>query len=93
MLKDLSEYICGQLKYHQHMIQSEIDFLLEIIINFFKFLTISFVALKYLFWHEASTLLKKRPWHRCFPVSFAKFLRTPFLTEHLWLLLLKTRIF
>ena len=27
-------------------------------------------------------------WHRCFPVNFAKFLRTPFFTEHLrWLLL------
>ena len=25
------------------------------------------------------TLLKKRPWHRCFPVNFTKFLRTPFL--------------
>ena len=25
------------------------------------------------------TLLKKRPWHKCFPVSFAKFLRTSFL--------------
>ena len=24
------------------------------------------------------TLLKKRLWHRCFPVNFAKFLRTPF---------------
>ena len=24
-------------------------------------------------------LLKKRIWHRCFPVSFAKFLGTPFL--------------
>ena len=24
-------------------------------------------------------LLKKRPQHRCFPVNFAKFLRTPFL--------------
>ena len=35
-----------------------------------------------------ATLLKKRLWHRCFPVNFAKFLRTPFLTEHLrWLLL------
>ena len=29
-----------------------------------------------------------RLWHRCFPVNFAKFLRTPFLTEHLWWLLL-----
>ena len=26
-----------------------------------------------------ATLLKKRPWHRCFPVNFVKFLRTPFL--------------
>ena len=32
--------------------------------------------------------LKKRPFHRCFLVNFAKFLRMPFLTEHLqWLLL------
>ena len=35
-----------------------------------------------------ATLLKKRLWHSCFSVTFAKFLRTPFLTEHLlWLLL------
>ena len=26
-----------------------------------------------------AALLKKRPWHRCFPVNFAKFLRTHFL--------------
>ena len=26
-----------------------------------------------------ATLLKKGLWHRCFPVNFAKFLRTPFL--------------
>ena len=38
---------------------------------------------------EPSSLLKKRLWHRCFPVNLAKFLRTPLLTEHLrWLLLL-----
>ena len=30
-----------------------------------------------------ATLLKKRLWHKCFPVNFAKFLRTPFFTEHL----------
>ena len=36
-----------------------------------------------------ATLLKKRLWHRCFPVDFAKFQRTLFLTEHLrWLLLI-----
>ena len=35
-----------------------------------------------------ATLLKRRLWQRCFPVSFTKFLWTPFLTEHLrWLLL------
>ena len=32
---------------------------------------------------RAATLLKKRLWHRCFPVSFVKFLRRRFLTEHL----------
>ena len=26
-----------------------------------------------------ATLLKKRHWHRCFPVNFVKFLTTPFL--------------
>ena len=29
------------------------------------------------------SLLKKRLWHSCFPVNFAKFLGAPFLTEHL----------
>ena len=39
-------------------------------------------------WKRPVTLLKKRPWHMCFPVNFAKFLRTTFVTEHLcWLLL------
>ena len=43
-------------------------------------------------------LLKKRLCHRCFPVIFAKFLRTPLFTEHLRRLLLplpktKFRIF
>ena len=36
-----------------------------------------------------ATLLKKRLWHRCFPVNFVKFLRTSFFTERLWWLLLK----
>ena len=35
-----------------------------------------------------ATLLKKKIWHWYFPVNFAKFLRTSFLTKHLrWLLL------
>ena len=36
-----------------------------------------------------ATLLKMRLWHRCFPVNFVKFLRTPFFIEHLWWLLLQ----
>ena len=39
-----------------------------------------------------ATLLKKRLWHRCFPVNFVKFLRTPFLTEHLWWFVLYTKL-
>ena len=35
-----------------------------------------------------ATLLKKRLWHRYFPVNFAKYLGTPFSTEHIWWLLL-----
>ena len=35
-----------------------------------------------------ATLLKKWLWHRFFPVNFAKFLRTPYFTKHLWWLLL-----
>ena len=37
---------------------------------------------------QAVTLLKKKLWHRCFPMNFVKFLRTPFFIEHLWWLLL-----
>ena len=37
---------------------------------------------------KPATLLKKRLWHRCFPVNSVKFLRTPFYKEHLWWLLL-----
>ena len=28
---------------------------------------------------RSATLLRKRLWHRCFPVNFAKFIRSPFL--------------
>ena len=36
-----------------------------------------------------ATLLKKKHWHRCFPMNFGKFLRTPFFIEYLWWLLLE----
>ena len=40
-----------------------------------------------LFFNKGAGLRLVRLWCRCFPVNFAKFLRTPFLTEHLWWLL------
>ena len=41
---------------------------------------------------RAATLLKKRLWHRCFPVNFAKFLRIPFLQNTSGRLLLSSKI-
>ena len=38
--------------------------------------------------NKVAGLLKRRIEHRCFPVNFAKFLRTPFFIEYLWWLLL-----
>ena len=32
---------------------------------------------------KAETLLKKRLWHRCFPINSAKFLGTTFFIEHI----------
>ena len=32
---------------------------------------------------RSSFFIKKRLWHRCFPLNFAKFKNT-FFTEHLW---------
>ena len=60
--------------------------------NFAKFTEI---LRKFSFFNKAAGLspkacifIKKRLWHRYFHVNFAKFLRTPFLIEHLWWLLL-----
>ena len=39
------------------------------------------------------TLLKKRPWHKCFSVNFEILLRTNFYKEHLWSLLLNKFLF
>ena len=39
--------------------------------------------------HRPATLLRKRLWHKCFPVNFAKFLRTPFLQNTSGRLLLR----
>ena len=39
---------------------------------------------------RSATLFKKRLWHRCFPVNFVKSLRTPFLQNTSWRLVLST---
>ena len=41
---------------------------------------------------RTATLLKKSPWHRCFPVNFAKFLRKPYLQNTSGRLLLNNEI-
>ena len=40
-----------------------------------------------------ATLLKKRPWHNCFSLNFAKFLQTSFVTKHFWWRLLHFNAF
>ena len=40
---------------------------------------------------KPATLLKKRPWRRCFPVNFVKFLKTPFSQNTSGRLLLQGR--
>ena len=45
-----------------------------------------------LFFNKVATLLKRRLWHRCFPMNFTKLLRTRFLKEHLRRLLNKKRL-
>ena len=40
-----------------------------------------FINLQVLICLRPATLSKKRLWHRCVPVNFAKFLRTPFFTS------------
>ena len=42
---------------------------------------------------KVATLLKKRLWHRCLPVNFTKFLRTPFLQNAVGRLLLCNETF
>ena len=61
-----------------------------------QFFEISLTPLCLLFfssisWSWPATLLKERHWHRCFPVNFAKFLRTPFLQNTYGRLLLYIR--
>ena len=84
VMKELN-YNLFLLVYHSFLLQKQSPrglLLKGVLRNFAKF-TGKHLCLR------PATLLKKRAWHRCFPVNFAKFPRMPFLTEHLrWLLLL-----
>ena len=81
-------------QYHYHLFRSsrlEVFCKKVVLKNFAKFAGKHLC--RSLFFNKISglrpaTLLKTRVWHRCFLVNFAKFLRTPFLTERLWWLLL-----
>ena len=46
--------------------------------NFAKFLGIHLYQILFFNKVVACNFIKKWPWHRCFPVNFVKFLRTPF---------------
>ena len=53
--------------------------------NFVKF-TGKYLCRSFFFNYVAclpANLLKKKLWHRCFPVNLAKFLRRPFFTEYI----------
>ena len=43
-------------------------------------------------YNKVAPLLKKRLWHRCFPVNFVKFLTTPFLQNTFGGLLLQNSV-
>ena len=53
----------------------EVFYKKSVLRNFAKFIE------KHLCQNLFIKVLKKKLWHRCFPVNFAKFLKTPFLTE------------
>ena len=67
---------------HYRSSLSQMFFQIDVLKNFANFTG------KHQCWSLACNFIK----NRCFPVKFAKFLRTPFFTEHLrWLLLNKPK--
>ena len=91
----LLTYFYVQGAYHIKKQSSRVSCKKDVLKNFTKFpgkdLCVS------LFFNKVAvlrpgTLLKKSLWYRCFPVNFAKFLITHFLTEHLWWLFLNVTL-
>ena len=54
-----------------------------VIRNFPKFIG-KHLCQSFFFNNRPATLLKKRLWHRSYPVNFGKFLRVRFFIKHLW---------
>ena len=52
ILRNFSEYIRKQLKYHQHRIRSKTGISLKIVLNVLKCLIVSLVPLKFLLWQQ-----------------------------------------
>ena len=85
------DYFCSEIKSVDRSSHRRCSVKKGILRNFTKF-TGKYLC-QSLFFNKVAglspaTLLKKRLWHRCFRVNFARFTRTPFLTEHPWWLLL-----
>ena len=80
------EYFC----YSEQVIRSKIFFLFRADMRSKTFLLLRSSRKELIFEKDlrAATLLRKRLWRRCFPENFVKFLKTRFLTKHLWWLLL-----
>ena len=76
-------WLSPQFKSSHQRCSREID----VLKNFTTF-TETYMCLSFFFNKVAglrpATLLKKKLWHRCFPVNFVKFLRTRFLQNISW---------
>ena len=90
--RQIYENICRMLLYRSSHL--EVFCKKAVARNFAKF-TGKYLCQSFFFNKVASlrpaTLLKKSLWHKCFPLNFAKFLRTSFVTEHLWWLPLSVK--
>ena len=88
-LKILSEHILQGINTINRSSRTEVFCKKAVLRNFTKF-TRKHLC-QSLFFNKVAglrpaTLLKRRLWHRCFPLSFARFLRTSFFIEHRLLL-------
>ena len=70
------------------MRRPEVFYKIGVLRNFAKFAEKQLCRSLFFIKVAGATLLKKRLCHMCFAMNFVKFLKTPFLSEHLWWLFL-----